>query len=42
MRAVVLRTHGGPEVLAIEAVPDLSPGPTDVVVDVAATADGLA
>lgn len=38
MRAVVLRTHGGPEVLAIEEVPDPSPGPTEVIVDVAATA----
>ncbi len=38
MRAVVLREHGGPEVLTIEEVPDPRPGPEDVVVDVAATA----
>ena len=38
MRAVVLTSHGGPEVLAIEEVPDPSPGPTEVIVDVAATA----
>ncbi len=38
MRAVVLRDHGGPEVLTIEEVPDPEPGPEDVVVDVVATA----
>jgi len=38
MRAVVLRTHGGPEVLTIEEVDDPVPGPDEVVVDVAATA----
>lgn len=38
MRAVVLRSHGGPEVLGIEEVDDPRPGPEDVVVDVAATA----
>ena len=38
MRAVVLRTHGGPEVLAIEEVPDPSPGPPEGIVGVAATA----
>ncbi len=38
MRAVVLRTHGGPEVLTIEEVPDPTPGPDEIVVDVAHTA----
>jgi NADPH:quinone reductase len=38
MRAVVLRSHGGPEVLGLEDVPDPSPGPEEVLVDVAATA----
>jgi putative PIG3 family NAD(P)H quinone oxidoreductase len=38
MRAVVLRAHGGPEVLRIEDVPDPVPGPDEVLVDVAATA----
>lgn len=38
MRAVVLRSHGGPEVLTIEEVPDPVPGPDEVLVDVAATA----
>src|SRR3954468_13382168 len=38
MRAVVLRSHGGPEVLTIESVPDPEPGPEDVLVDVVATA----
>lgn len=38
MRAVVLRSHGGPEVLTIEDVPDPVPGPDEVLVDVAATA----
>ena len=38
MRAVVLHSHGGPEVLTIEDVADPSPGPDEVVVDVAATA----
>ncbi len=38
MRAVVLRSHGGPEVLTIEDVPDPSPGPEDVVVAVRSTA----
>jgi len=38
MRAVVLHSHGGPEVLTIEAVADPAPGPDEVVVDVAATA----
>ena len=34
MRAVVLRSHGGPEVLTIEEVPDPNPGPDEVLVDV--------
>ena len=38
MRAVVLRSHGGPEVLSIEDVADPVPGPDEVLVDVAATA----
>jgi len=38
MRAVVLRSHGGPEVLGIEEVPDPVPGPDEVLVDVVSTA----
>jgi len=38
MRAIVLREHGGPEVLQIEEVPDPVGGPDDIVVDVAHTA----
>ena len=38
MRAVVLHTHGGPEVLTLEEVADPVPGPDEVLVDVAATA----
>jgi putative PIG3 family NAD(P)H quinone oxidoreductase len=38
MRAVVLRSHGGPESLTIEDVPDPVGGPEDVVVRVRATA----
>lgn len=38
MRAVVLRSHGGPEVLRVEEVADPVGGPEDVVVDVVATA----
>jgi putative PIG3 family NAD(P)H quinone oxidoreductase len=38
MRAVVLRSHGGPEVLTIEDVEDPTPGPDDIVVDVEHTA----
>lgn len=38
MRAVVLRSHGGPEVLKIEEVPDPTPGAEDIVVDVRHTA----
>lgn len=38
MRAVVLSSHGGPEVLEIVEVPDPEPGPDEVLVDIAATA----
>jgi len=38
MKAVVIRTHGGPEVLALEEVPDPVPGPGEVVVRVRAVA----
>ena len=38
MRAVVLRAHGGPEVLTIEDVDDPVPGADQVLVEVAATA----
>ncbi len=38
MRAVVLRAHGGPEVLTIEEVPEPVPGPEEVLVDIRATA----
>lgn len=38
MRAVVLHSHGGPEVLTIDAVADPVPGPDEVLVRVAATA----
>ncbi len=38
MRAVVLRDHGGPEVLTLEEVPDPTIGPEEVLVDVRATA----
>ncbi len=38
MRAVVLRSHGGPEVLTIEEVPSPEPGPDQILVDVAHTA----
>jgi len=38
MRAVVLRGHGGVEVLSLEDVADPEPGPEEIVVDVAATA----
>ena len=37
MRAIVLREHGGPEVLQIEEVPDPVGGPDDIVVNVAHT-----
>jgi len=38
MRAVVLHSHGGPEVLTIEHTDDPTFGPDEVLVDVAATA----
>ena len=38
MRAVVLREHGGPEVLRVEEVPDPTPGPGEAVVRVKACA----
>jgi putative PIG3 family NAD(P)H quinone oxidoreductase len=38
MRAVVLSSYGGPEVLSIEDVDDPVPGPDEVVVEIAATA----
>ena len=38
MRAVVLREHGGPEVLTIEEVDDPVPGPDQILVEVAHTA----
>ncbi len=38
MRAVVLRSHGGPEVLTIEEVDDPTPGRDEIVIDVEHTA----
>ena len=38
MRAVIAAEAGGPEVLSVGDVPDISPGPGDVLLDVAATA----
>ena len=38
MRAVVLRSHGGPEVLTIEEIPDPVAGPGEIVVAVEHTA----
>lgn len=38
MRAVVLRAHGGPEVLTFEDVPDPVPGPDEVQVAIRTTA----
>ena len=38
MRAVVLRSHGGPEVLTIEEIPDPGIGPEEVLVNIRATA----
>lgn len=38
MRAVVLRAHGGPEVLQVEELPVPSPGPGEVRVKIAAVA----
>src|SRR5437899_1053166 len=36
MRAVVITSPGGPDVLSLEEVPDPVPGPGEVLVDVAA------
>jgi putative PIG3 family NAD(P)H quinone oxidoreductase len=38
VRAIVLETYGGPEVLGLRDVPDPEPGPEEVVVAVATTA----
>ncbi|MCC6624442.1 MAG: zinc-binding dehydrogenase [Deltaproteobacteria bacterium] len=38
MRAVVVRAHGGPEVLEVDVVDDPSPGPLDAIVRVRAVA----
>ncbi len=38
MRAVVLRSHGDPECLVVEEVPDPVPGPEEVLVDITTTA----
>jgi putative PIG3 family NAD(P)H quinone oxidoreductase len=38
MRAITLPSYGGPEALVLADVPDPSPGPGEVLVDVAATA----
>ncbi len=38
MRAVVADGVGGPEVLSVQEVPDLHPGPGEVLIEVAATA----
>ena len=38
MRAIVLDSYGGPEVLALREVPDPLPGPEEVVVEIASTA----
>lgn len=38
MKAITLRAHGGPEVLSLEELPDLSPGPGEVRVRVQAVA----
>jgi putative PIG3 family NAD(P)H quinone oxidoreductase len=37
MRAVVLRSHGGPEVLGIEDIPEPVAGPEEVLVDIRST-----
>ncbi|MCW2813601.1 MAG: ppsC [Nocardioides sp.] len=38
MRAVVADGRGGPEVLSVQEVPDVEPGPGEVAIEVAATA----
>src|SRR5437868_12795853 len=38
MRAIVLESHGGPEVLQVREVHDPEPGPEEVLVGVVATA----
>lgn len=38
MRAIVLEEHGGPEVLTLREVPDPTPGPEEVLVEVTGTA----
>ena len=38
MRAVVADGAGGPEVLSVQEVPDVEPGPGEVAIEVAATA----
>ena len=38
MRAVVLRGKGGPEVIAVEELPDPVPGAEEVLVDITASA----
>jgi putative PIG3 family NAD(P)H quinone oxidoreductase len=38
MRAVVLRSYGGPEVLGLEEVPDPEPGSDEVLVEIESTA----
>ncbi|MDO9456103.1 NAD(P)H-quinone oxidoreductase [Nocardioides sp.] len=38
MRAVVADGAGGPEILSVQEVPDVEPGPGEVAIDVAATA----
>ena len=38
MRAIVLESHGGPEVLALREIPDPEPGPDEVLVEVVSTA----
>ena len=38
MRAIVLESHGGPEVLTMRDVPDPVPGPEEVLVEIVSTA----
>lgn len=38
MKAIVLDSYGGPEVLALHEVPDPSPGPEEVVVEIVSSA----